>query len=364
MQMEKHARHWRLPGRPQRMTSTDAWPGRGVGPWRSFVAALILAACTSGATRAAELTRFSATQPHMGVQVRLQVYADDEALADRAFAAAFDRIEELNRLLSDYDAASELSQLSATAPHESWAPVSADLYRVLDAAQQTSRDTDGAFDVTVGALSRLWRRARRKGMMPDEGSLHAARATVGYRHLLLNQQRRAARLQQSGTRLDLGGIAKGYVADQALEELCQYGCPRASVDTGGDLSLGDPPPGERGWRIGISPLEPDQPASRFVRVSNCGVATSGDAWQFVEIDDVRYSHLLDPHTGLGLTTRSSVTVIAHDCMTADALASAVSVLGPRAGTAFVERTCGVDSLVVAIEEGEVQTFESSGFSDW
>ena len=268
----------------------------------------------------------------MGVRFEIVLYASKRNTANTAANAALERIVALEKVWSDYDAKSELMTLCARSHPGQPMRASGDLRRVLLRSLEVSRSSQGAFDVTVGPLTKLWRRARRRKQLPAVARLADAQRRVGYRFLSVDEKAGTLTLDRQGMRLDLGGSAKGYVADQALEELCQYGCPRASVDTGGDLSLGEPPPGERGWRIGISPLEPDQPASRFVRVSNCGVATSGDAWQFVEIDDVRYSHLLDPHTGLGLTTRSSVTVIAHDCMTADALASAVSVLGPRAGT--------------------------------
>jgi thiamine biosynthesis lipoprotein len=127
------------------------------------------------------------------------------------------------------------------------------------------------------------------------------------------------------------------------------------------MALGDPPPGETGWRIGVAPLEPNQPPSRFLRLAHCGVSTSGDAWQFVEIDGRRYSHIVDPRTGIGLTQRSSVTVIASNGMAADGLATAASVLGSEKGLELIERTCGAACLMVVVEGQKPRLYESSGW---
>jgi len=160
-------------------------------------------------------------------------------------------------------------------------------------------------------------------------------------------------------RLDLGGIAKGYAADEALRVLRKSGINRALVDAGGDIALGNPPPEKPGWRIGIAPLEADGPPSQVLLLSRVAVATSGDTWQYVQIGSRRYSHLVDPRTGLGLTDHSSVTVIAPEGITADGLASAVSVLGPEKGLKLVEATPGTAAFIVRAPEGKVQTYQSS-----
>jgi thiamine biosynthesis lipoprotein len=128
--------------------------------------------------------------------------------------------------------------------------------------------------------------------------------------------------------------------------LHKHGITRAMVDSSGDIVVGDPPPGARGWRIGIAPLSTDGPPSRFAILSNASVTTSGDAFQNVEIAGRRYSHIVDPHTGLGLTDRGSVTVIARDGMTADSFATAVSVRGPKRGLELVEAEPGAAALMV------------------
>ncbi len=135
----------------------------------------------------------------------------------------------------------------------------------------------------------------------------------------------------------------------------------ALVDAGGDVAIGVKPPGKPGWRIGVAPLQADGPPSRYLHLAECGIATSGDAWQFVEIGGRRYSHILDPRTGLGLSTRSSVTVIAADATAADGLASAVSVLGPQQGLSLIERFQGAAALVVQSNGQRVQSWKSCRF---
>jgi thiamine biosynthesis lipoprotein len=188
--------------------------------------------------------------------------------------------------------------------------------------------------------------------------MEAARALVG-RHLVrLDPEHRTVELMKPDMRLDLGGIAKGYAVDQALAVLRKHGITRALVDAGGDIGLGDPPPAKRGWLIGVSPLEPGDPPSRFLWLSRVAIATSGDTRQFVQLDGVRYSHIVDPRTGLGLTDHSMVTIIAPDCTAADALASAVSVLGPKRGLKLVDATPGTAAFIVRAPQGKAQTYES------
>jgi len=326
---------------------------------------LILAALAATAATAADvpkapkLQRFAFDRIEMAVPVRIILYAPDQASANHASEGAFDRIRQLNGILSDYDSQSELSRLSKTAGTGRAVPVSEDLWRVLSAAQAVSEQSHGAFDATVGPIVRLWRRARRQRQMPSTERRERARQRVGYRLLTLEPNTHAVRLDREGMKLDLGGIAKGYAVDEAFKVLQKHGIRRALVDAGGDIRLGDPPPDRDGWRVGVAPLEVAAKPSRYLSLSGCAVATSGDAWQYVEIMGRRYSHIVDPRTGLGLTDHSSVTVVAPDGTTADALASAVSVLGPEKGLKLIEDTPGAAALIVRAPDGKLQTHESA-----
>ena len=298
----------------------------------------------------------------MGVPFRIVLYAPDKPTADQAARAAFGRIKQLNDILSDYDTDSELSRLSQTAGSGRAIQVSADLWFVLKRSQELAQRTDGAFDVTVGPVVSLWRKARREKKLPDPAKLAEALKAVGYRKLVLDPQRHAARLFVPHMRLDLGAIAKGYAVDAALKVLRARGVTRALVSGGGDMVAGDAPPGKRGWRIELAPLDvTNAPPVRFVWLANAGLATSGDLFQHLEIDGKRYSHIVDPHTGIGLTDHSLVTVIAPDGITADGLSTAISVLGPKGGARLVEKTTGAAAYMVRMPCDRIEMIESSRF---
>ncbi len=274
---------------------------------------------------AADGMRFAYEKAEMGLPFRVTLYAPDEDAAKAAADAAFARIAQLNRVFSDYDPDSELSRLSRT--QDVAVPVSDDLWNVLVRSQALADQTGGAFDITVGPLVNLWRRVRRKRELPTPELLAEMKSRVGFQNLVLDPSARTALLRRADMRLDCGGIAKGYAMDAALRTLRQRGFQQALVGGGGDMAAGDAPPGRDGWRIELaSPDIPDAPPPQTIVLCNSAIATSGDSSQYVVIDGVKYSHIVDPRTGLGLIDHGLVTVLAPDCTTADSLATAVSVL--------------------------------------
>ncbi len=325
----------------------------------SFIATSLITPVSAGAADPPAPERFAFSGVEMAVPIKIVLYASDKATAETAAEAAFRRMRELNGILSDYDPASELRRLGDTSKIGKAMAVSDELWRVLSHAQALSERSEGAFDVTVGPVVRLWRRARRRQQMPSPERLESARQRVGYQLVRLHPEAQAVELLRPGMRLDLGGIAKGYAIDEAIDTLRKNGAPRALVDAGGDIRLGAPPPDCPGWLIGVAALEADAPPSRYLWLADRAIATSGDTWQHVEIEGNRYSHLVDPRTGLGLTDHSSVTVIAPDGITADALASAVSVLGPEKGLKLIENTPDTATLIVRAPSGHVEVCESS-----
>lgn len=309
----------------------------------------------------AELQRFQGSETHMGTTFEIVLFAPDEELAERALTAGFARIGELDRMMSDYKPESELNRLSRSAPTSTSIRVSRELFAVLKHSRSLSVRTKGAFDVTVGPLSKLWRRARRRKEFPSPDRLSEARDSVGYQFMKVHQDDSSVELFRPGMRLDLGAIAKGFAGDEALQTMESVGITAALINAGGDIVAGDAPPGQRGWRVGVARLELDAEPSRFLWIANSAVATSGDAWQYVEIEGERYSHILDPRTGLGLITRSSVTVVARRGIVADSLASAVSVLGSENGLQLIEELRDVEALIVHIDDGMPRIAESDGF---
>jgi thiamine biosynthesis lipoprotein len=318
------------------------------------------AATLAGPGEAPALSRFSYSQTQMGVPFTLLLYAPNEASANLAADKAFERIEDLNGILSDYDPQSELSRLSVTAGSGRSVQVSDDLWYVLEASQELNASSNGAFDITVGPLVDLWRRARRSKRMPAPEKLRAALKLVGSQHLRLDKAKQTAELLTPGMRLDLGGIAMGYAVDEAIKTLKAEGVNQALIDASGDVGVADAPPGEKGWRVGIATLEPEGPPTRYLLLANAAVTTSGDAFQHVVIDGVRYSHIVHPKTGLGLTDHSTVTVVASNCMAADGLATAVSVLGQEAGMKLIDKLDGAAAHIVRLVDGKTKVYESPG----
>jgi len=445
-----------------------------------------------------KLHRYEFRARHMGVAWKIALYAPDEAVANTAAKAAFSRIGELNRIFSDYEPDSELMRLCRTSRPGKPVKVSRELFEVLSHSQSVSKESGGAFDVTVGHVTRLWRNARRRKRFPKPEEIQAAMKKTGYRFVKLDPKRHTVELLKPGMRLDLGGIAKGYAGDAALAVLKKRGIARAMIDGSGDIVVGDSPPGKMGWEIAVESLQggrrkaeggkrkaeggkrkaeggkrkakalstthhseavnesspggtasgslgrkpqgsgppcsrqprrggigsarrcrpsgadangTDRPLgltpqatrcrpsgteclqfgvvqnlhklspltthhspanfqrstrnrerpARILTLKNCAVATSGDAYQFIEFNGKRYSHIVDPKTGLGLTRRSSVTVVAPTGWQADAYASAVSVLGPERGIKLIAAKRGVEASVTVLRDGKPVTVRTRGF---
>lgn len=308
------------------------------------------------------LRRFDFERIEMGVDFRIGLYACDQRVANDAAKAAFDRVRELNSKLSDYDASSEVRKLCEKPPQQ-WHSVSRDLHTVLLHANRLSEESNGAFDVTVGHYTKLWRRARRRKMLPEASQLAKLAKRTGHQLLRVNAQKPRVWMENEGLRIDLGGIAKGYAVDEALRSLQLSGIERAYVDGSGDIAVGMPPPDKPKWRIEVAALRETQDSDPVsIEIASCAVATSGDAFQAVEIDGRRYSHIVDPRTGMPLSTPSSVTIVAPNSMQADSLASAVSVMGPGKGAAMIGKLKQTECFVVTLKDDRSVVKATSGFS--
>lgn len=277
-----------------------------------------------GSLRADGLQRFAYTQYHMGVDARIVVYAPNQKTAEDACIAAFARIAELDSIMSDYRVDSELNRLCARAGGPA-VQVSPDLFTVLHRAQEVSRKSDGAFDITCRPIVTLWRKARKSGILPDPTEIETARKLVGWQKVTLDEKTRSVRLAVPGMKLDLGGIAKGYADDCAQNVLKKFGVTRALVEMGGDIVVTGPPPGKEGWTIRVPNAGSDQ-GPVDMQFSASAISTSGDTEQFVIIGGKRYSHIVDPRTGQALTNRVEVTLVAPDGLTSDPLTKTLCVL--------------------------------------
>lgn len=263
----------------------------------------------------------------MGVDGRAVVWGRDPAAARAAADAAFAELDRLDAIFSDWRDDSELSRLCDRAgrgPVE----VSPELHDVLLQASILARATGGAFDVTVGPLTRLWRQARAAGVPPRDDEIESARALVGWSRVRFEGGGRRVELLMPGMRLDLGGIAKGAACRRAVDVLTAAGHPRALVELGGDLTVGAPPPGRARWVVEAGCGDAALPLGRLALV-NESLATSGDTWQAFEHDGVRYSHVVDPRTGRAVTSHRCAVVLGGSGAAVDALASVASLMEPR-----------------------------------
>jgi FAD:protein FMN transferase len=313
---------------------------------RSFqpVFALIIAVAIGalgGCVRPA-LQRFEYTRLCMGVRTQIVLYAEDEHAASEAAAAAFERIGQLDAVMSDYRRDSELNRLCDRAGS---GPIRAseDVFDVLSQSLAVSRASDGAFDVSIGPLVQLWRQARADHALPPSTTIDDARRLVNFRNIVLIERDHTVTLLKPGMRLDLGGIGKGYAAQRAVDLFRARGVTACLVALAGDIAVGDPPPHERGWRIEVH--QQSQAHSRWLILRNAAVSTSGDTEQFTEIHGVRYSHLIDPRTGLGVTSRIAVTVVASRGEIADGLSSAACVSGPEKIPSLIQSFHGSAAIV-------------------
>jgi FAD:protein FMN transferase len=307
------------------------------------------------------LSRFQYAELHMATIFRITFYTKNKTNADAAAVAAFERINALENIMSDYDPRSELMELCRKPVREA-VTVSADLFRILQISQKISRQTEGAFDVTVGPFVQLWRTARKKKILPTQDEILEARKSVGWQKIKLDSRSRSVTLLAPNMKLDLGGIAKGFAADEALKVLKAYGISRAMVAASGDIVLADSPPKEKGWRIGVGEMDSKtNQSSQILFLHNCGISTSGDTEQFIEINKQRFAHIVDPRTGLGLTNRIQATVIARDGTHSDSLATAVCILGVDRGLAIIDSTTRTSVLVQTKTDSVEKSFSSRQF---
>jgi len=341
----------------------------------SAACALICVSCLASAsgTDDAPLVRWQAVRPAMGTRFTIVLYAQDEASARRGAEAAFARIAALDTLLTDYDETSALCRLGARSDAGPCGPqpVPDALFNVLSAAIELAQLTAGAFDPTLGPWTKAWRAARAQGVLPKAAALDALAPSVGYRLLRLDEASGTVALDAPGMALDLGGIAKGFALDQALAVLRAHGIERALIDGGGDVLVGAPPPGRRGWRVAIEPFAVEhgpandptsETAPVVIELAHAALATSGDSYQSLTVAGQRHSHILDPQSGRALTTGHGASVVAPDATRADALASAACVLTPERALELVAGLDGVELRSVASgPRGEALIRRSAGF---
>lgn len=293
--------------------------------------------------------RYSFTRQKMGSPFTIVTYGDDKKYVDSIIELVYDEVDRLNEIFSDYLDSSELNKLNSRSGNGEFITVSTELFDVISMSVQASVRSGGAFDITVGPLSRLWRSARKENSFPLKKDIRNARKKVGYRLIVLDKENHKVKLKKKNMALDMGGIAKGYIAQKAMDILKGAGLSSSLVDAGGDMVAGAPPPSKDGWSIGISMLDSaNQRMDSKLLIAHKAVATSGDTFQHIDHKGRRYSHIINPKTGKGVTFHRNVTVIAPDGSIADWTASACSVMRWKKLKSFLKETPEVS---VFINEG-------------
>ena len=273
------------------------------------------------------LTRFGAEEPHVGTLVRIDAYVPADAGPPQIFRAVFDRVAELEMIFSTYRPDSELRQLEVRAWRHA-VPVSGELSELLGRALELARASGGAFDPTLGRATRLVRASGWGREGPASAALEEALLESGWQHVEIRGSPPTTYLSDRGLAMDLGGIAKGYIADQALAELARLGVERAIVAVAGDIAIGDPPPGEAGWTIALDAVGRRGTSERSLVLRNAGVSTSGSRERYYLRSGQRCSHIFAVGSPCALPA-SAVSVVAKDAALADGLATALAAAGPE-----------------------------------
>lgn len=284
-----------------------------------------------------ETVRLERGWPVMGTLLRASAAAPDSAAANRALEAARSAVFRVDSLMSTYRDDSDLSRINAAAGSGRWVPVAASTARVLEAALSWARISGGAFDPTAGPLASAWGFHRGEPAVPPPARSDSAARLVGWRLVERDTAGRGVRLPRAGMRLDFGAIAKGWALDRAVRAMREAGAVGGTVDLGGNVSVfGRPPRARDRWRLGIRHPRREGRLAGTLALDSGSVATSGDSEQFVVEDGTRYSHVMDPRTGRPARGVVQVTVTAARGIDADALSTALFVLGPEEGRALLE----------------------------
>lgn len=287
-----------------------------------------------------ELKKHSFSQPHLGTIARIVFYTEHEKQASELSQKCFQRVRELNDVFSDYKNDSEVSKLCNKPAGKAYR-VSDPLFTVIAQAQRISEKTNGAFDITLGKHTQRWR--DRSTADEDE---------INYNHLKLDYDKKTITLLKP-LKIDLGGIAKGYIADQLMVILKGAGLKHAAVIIGGETVLADAPPGKEGWRIGIE--NPEKKIIGTLTLANTALSTSGDSYQFFEIEGQRQSHLIDPKTKKSKINRLNVTTIATTAMQADAWATSLRILPTEKALNIANQQPNLEALFIPFQKTKSQT---------
>jgi thiamine biosynthesis lipoprotein len=294
--------------------------------WRNSFLGLFLFLCLSASGQ----NRYEFTHPQMGTMFKTIIYANDSLSATYASQKAFVRLDELNLTLSDYREDSEINRLCRTAGTGEYIKVSNDLWAILQESVKAAQLSKGYFDVTIGPMTQLWRRMKRQKQLPSQQQIDEARAKIGIEKIVLKIDNQSVILKQQGMRIDFGGIGKGFAEDEMMKVLKQNNIHSAMIEAGGNILVAESPlDSPNGWEVIIK--------DKTYFLQNCGISTSGDLYQFVEIEGKKYAHILDPKTGIGFTESRQISIIAKDGTSSDWLSTAIYLMDKKTGKKLAKK---------------------------
>lgn len=264
--------------------------------------------------------------PQMGTLFQVILYAKDTLQGKAIALELFDRIDTLNAIFSDYVETSEINRLSASAGRGQKIKASVEMWRLIAVSQKVARKSDGAFDLSIGPLSKLWRRAFRQAQFPALAEIKTAKEKVDFRFIQRYPLTKKIRLTEPGMRLDAGGIAKGFAVDECFKILRKAGIRSALVAAGGDIRVGTSPPDKAAWIIASKGLNgKGETVDVELSLERKAVSTSGDTYRYLDWEGQRYSHIIDPRTGIGIQHRQFSRLTGPKATLTDALATAINV---------------------------------------
>ena len=307
-----------------------------------------------------QLERFHFTENKMGSSFNLIFYHHDSAEATAIAKECFLIVDSLNNIFSDYTGESEVGKLASQATNGK-VKVSNELFRMIVRSQRAWESSGKTFDVSIGALTHLWRKAVKEKRFPSTAEIKVAKQASGFDHITIYLKKNGIHFSKTGMLFDFGGIVKGYAAQKIIDYLKTKNINIALADAGGDIAMSDPPPGKKGWSIAVNlPEQENDLMERQLQLKNCAVATSGDVYNYVLHNGKKYSHIIDPRTGCGVTSQRNVTVIAKDGATADWLATACSILPIKKALRLAKKEHA--AVFIATLKGEkIVTYMSESF---
>jgi len=311
----------------------------------------------------AQLKRFQFSENKMGSPFNIILYHADSLQALQAAHECFLIVDSINNIFSDYSATSEVGKLALQNPGIDL-PVSDELLQMILLSKQAWKKSGKTFDITIGSLSQLWRRNRAEKKIPSEDEIKKAKLESGFKNLRIDVSLKKISFKKNGIKLDFGGIVKGYAAQKVIDYLKTKNIMIALADAGGDIVMSDAPPDKAGWIVGINlPEQENELWDKKLELKNCSVATSGDVYRYTIYNGKKYSHIINPRTGYGVTSQRNVTVIAKDGSTADWLATACSILPIKKALRLAKRENA--ALLIATDKNQkIISYKTENFQDY